>query len=110
MKKQLIGALAGGILLFTWQFLSWAVLQVHKSEFTHMPHQDRILEFLSQNLEEAGTYMLPVPPPGTPMDQEQTYLALYEGKPWAHITYHKSMSMAMGSGLARSFAANLVAV
>lgn len=109
MKKQLIGALVGGIILFVWQFLSWAMLQVHQSQFKHTPNQDRILEFLGQHLEEEGTYMLPVPPPGTPMDQEQAYLAPYAGKPWAHITYHKAMNMAMGSSLLRSMAVNLLA-
>lgn len=109
MKKQLIGALVGGIILFVWQFLSWAMLQVHQSQFRHTPNQDRILEFLGQHLEDEGTYMLPVPPPGTPMDQEQAYLAPYAGKPWAHIIYHKSMNMAMGSSLLRSMAVNLLA-
>ncbi|MCS7037133.1 MAG: hypothetical protein RMJ33_12875 [Saprospiraceae bacterium] len=109
MKKQLIGALVGGIILFLWQFLSWSMLGVHQSEFRHTPNQDRILEFLGQNLEGEGTYMLPVPPPGTPMDQEQAYMAPYEGKPWAHLTYHKSWSSAMGASLARSIAVNLLA-
>ncbi len=110
MKKHLIGTLVGGLILFVWQFLSWAMLGVHQSEFGHTPNQDRILEFLSENLEAEGSYMLPMPPPGTPMSEEQKFMEPYVGKPWAHITYHKSMSMEMGPSMLRGFAANLLAV
>lgn len=109
MKKQLIATIVGGLILFVWQFLSWTMLQVHKSEFGHTPNQDKILEFLSQNLSDEGSYMLPMPPPGTPMDQEQKFMESYVGKPWAHIAYHKSMSMEMGTSMARGFAVDLLA-
>ena len=32
MKKQLLATLVGGIILFVWQFLSWALIPIHKSE------------------------------------------------------------------------------
>lgn len=109
MKKQLVATIVGGIILFVWQFLSWAMLQVHKSEFGYTPNQDKIIAFLSENLSEEGTYMLPLPPPGTPMNQEQKFMEPYAGKPWAHITYHKSMSMEMGMSMFRGFVVNLFA-
>lgn len=109
MKKQLVATIVGGIMLFVWQFLSWAMLQVHKSEFGYTPNQDKIVAFLSENLSEEGSYMLPMPPPGTPMDQEQKFMEPYAGKPWAHITYHKSMSMEMGMSMFRGFVVDLLA-
>ena len=109
MTKQIIAVLVSAILLFLWQFLSWAMLGIHQSEFKYAPNQDKILEFLAENLGEEGTYMLPGVPPGTAMDQEQALIKPYEGKPWAHISYHKSLSMAMGMSLVRGFVADLAA-
>jgi hypothetical protein len=109
MTKQITAVLVAAILIFLWQFLSWSMLGVHQSEFKYTANQDKILEFLAETLDEEGSYMLPGVPPGTAMDQEQAMMKPYEGKPWAHISYHKSMSMAMGMNLVRGFAADLLA-
>jgi hypothetical protein len=109
MTKQVIAVLVSAIILFLWQFLSWSVLGVHQSEFKYTPNEEKILEFLAETLGEEGTYMLPGVPPGTSMEQEQALMQAHEGKPWAHISYHQSMSMAMGMNLVRGFAADLFA-
>jgi len=109
MKKQLIATLVGAAILFVWQFLSWALLPVHKSEFGHTPNQDKIMEFLNQNLSEEGTYMLPMSPPGSSPEQEAALMESSAGKPWASISYHRSFSMAMGMNMFRGFAADLLA-
>ncbi len=109
MKKQLIATLVGGILLFVWQFLSWALLNVHGAEFTYTANQDRIMEVLSQNLEE-GQYMLPTAPPNSTPEQQQAIMESSTGKPWATLTYHKSMSADMGMNMLRAFAIDLLSV
>ena len=109
MTKQIIAVLVSAVILFLWQFLSWSMLGVHQSEFKYTANQEKILEALGQYLDEEGTYMLPGVPPGTPMDQEQTLMQAHEGKPWAHISYHKSYSTAMGMSLLRGFLTDLVA-
>ncbi len=108
MKKQLIATLVGGLILFIWQFLSWAAIPIHKSEYGYTPNQDKILEALSQNLTEEGTYMLPTVPPGTSNEQTQAAMEASAGKPWATVSYHKSMSTAMGMNMVRGFAIDLV--
>ncbi len=110
MKKHLIGTLVGGVILFVWQFLSWAMLGVHRSEFTHTPHQEEILAFLSERLEAEGSYMLPTPPPSASMEEEQRFMERYIGRPWAHVTYHKALNMNMAVPMLRGLAADLLAV
>lgn len=71
MKKQLIAIFVGGLILFIWQFLSWAAIPIHKSTYGYTPNQDKILEVLSQNLTEDGVYHLPYPAPGTSQEQAE---------------------------------------
>lgn len=108
MKKQLIATLVAGIIIFIWQFLSWAALNVHGSEMRHTDKQDAIMEFLGQNL-QPGSYMLPQPAPGSPAEVQQEFMKNYAGKPWATISYHPSMNMGMGLNLVRGFVTDLVA-
>ncbi len=102
MKKQLIASLVGGLILFFWQFLSWSMLNVHAAEFQYSANQDRVLEALSQNLEE-GHYFMPGVPPGSSPEAEQAAMENSMGKPWAMVSYHKSMDMSMGMNMFRGF-------
>ncbi len=109
MKKQLIATLVGAVILFIWQFLSWAAIPIHQSEYGYTPNQDKIMETLNQNLTEAGTYMLPGVPPGTSGEQTEASMQSNMGKPWASITYHKSLSTDMGMNMFRGFVVDLLA-
>lgn len=109
MKKQLIATLVGGLLLFVWQFLSWSMLNVHKSEFGYTANQDKIMEALNGNLEEGG-YFLPNLPPGSSHADEQAFMENSVGKPWATIQYHKAMQISMGMNMFRAFAVDLIAI
>jgi len=109
MKKQLIATLVGAIILFVWQFLSWALLPIHQSEYGYTPNQDKIMEVLNQNLTEKGTYFMPGVPPGTPHAEAEAAMAGNIGKPWASISYHKSFSVDMGMNMVRGFAVDLLA-
>lgn len=62
--KMIVGALVGGLLVFIWQFLSWTMLNMHGSQQKYTPNQDSILNFLSTQLTEDGTYFLPNAAPG----------------------------------------------
>jgi hypothetical protein len=102
MKKLLIGALVGGILLFFWQFLSWSVLGIHNSMQSHTPKQTEILKYLDENLEE-GFYYMPTLPEGHSNEDLQKLMTDSMGKPWAQVYIHKSMDMNMVSNLLRGF-------
>lgn len=108
MKNQLIATLVAGLLLFVWQFLSWSLLSVHADQFQHTDQQDTIMQVLSQHLKE-GTYMIPLPKPGSSQEEHQAFMENQGGKPWAFVSYHASMSTDMGMNMFRGFAVDLVA-
>lgn len=108
MKKTIIGALVGGIILFMWQFLSWTALDLHRPAQDYTPKQDSILNFLSANLEKEGGYFLPTAPKGTSFEDMEKITNSHIGKPWATIQYHANLEYNMGTSMARAFAVNIL--
>jgi hypothetical protein len=108
MKNQLIGALVASIILFMWQFLSWALLNIHGSEMSYTPNQDAIMEVLSANLEE-GQYYMPRLPDTASNEEQQAAMEAALGKPWAIVSYHASMSNDMGMNMLRGWVIDFVA-
>ncbi|HLO80162.1 MAG TPA: hypothetical protein VK166_04370 [Chitinophagaceae bacterium] len=91
MKKHLIAAIVGGIIIFFWQFLSNAALDLHRPAQQYTAKQDTILSFLKTQV-EPGRYFLPSFPEGTSADEQQAKMKEVEGKPWAIVDYHASWS------------------
>jgi hypothetical protein len=112
MKKMIVGALVGAIILFAWQFLSWGVLNLHHAQQQYTPKQDSILAYLGSQFSEDGAYMLPTLPPGTSRTEMEKQMKTMEGKPWAQVVYHKSMPgmSDMFRNMAESLVANLFVV
>lgn len=96
--------------MFLWQFLSWSVTGIHGDEMKYTDKQDAILQALSQQNLEEGTYFIPQAPPGSSSEQMQAHVNNSVGKPWAQIHYDTSMSGNMGMNMARGFLIDLVAV
>lgn len=108
MKKTLIGAIVGAIILFLWQFVSWTAIGLHRSAEAYTPRQDSILQYLGTQLTEEGTYFLPTTPDGASKEEQEKLYETMDGKPWAQIAYHKSMNMNMGVNMARGFTIDIV--
>ena len=108
MKKLIIGALVGGLLLFIWQFLSWTKLNVHRAEFGYTANQDAVIAALNENLEE-GTYMIPGMAPGATKEEQTAAHESAIGKPWALINYHNSYDTNMTMNMIRGFLVNVLA-
>ncbi len=106
MKRLLIGALVGGILLFLWQFLSWSVLGIHSNMQSYSPNQEKVLESLGENLEQ-GFYFMPSLAPG--QDREEL-MKTQGGKPWAQVYYHKAMNVNMGAYMGRGLLVDIIAI
>lgn len=107
MKKLIIGALVGGLILFIWQFISWNFL--HTSQMQYADNQDEILTMLDGKL-EPGQYMLPRMPEGASMDDAEKYIDPYLGKRWMQISYHDNFQMSMGMNMFRGFVIDFVSV
>lgn len=103
MKRLIIASLVGGIIIFFWQFLSNAALDLHRPAQQYTPKQDTILGALRSNLSE-GRYMVPSLPQGASSEEQQKFNASMEGKDWALVEYHtkwngNDMLMNMTRGL-----------
>lgn len=113
MKRTLLGALVGGLLIFVWQTLSWTVLNLHGSAYKYTPNEGTILQTLAANLPEEGGYVLPGMPPGASEDDWEKQMEQVDGKPMATIQYHKthraSMS-AMTMNMVRGFLSNVIMI
>lgn len=107
MKKLIIGALVGGIVLFFWQFLSWNFL--HNSQMKYTANQNEILELLEGKL-EPGQYMIPRAPESASQEEAQEMGNNHIGKPWMQISYHQNFQMSMGMNMLRGLVIDFVSV
>ncbi|TAK35269.1 MAG: hypothetical protein EPO28_15045 [Saprospiraceae bacterium] len=108
MKKQLTATVVAGIILFAWQFVSWAALNIHGSETQYTENQGAILEALSANLSADGTYFMPQLAPGSPKEEQKVFMNEMTGKPWATVSYHKAMNAGMSMNMIRGLVVDLV--
>ena len=110
MKKVIIGSIIGGLIIFLWQFLSFAAIDLHKPAHQYTEKQDVILSFLnSQGLKQGG-YMLPSLPDGASWSEHEKAMKTAEGKPWALIQYYDKMETDMTMNMIRGFLVDVVAV
>ncbi|NCZ95460.1 MAG: hypothetical protein EBZ16_08065 [Flavobacteriia bacterium] len=68
MKKHLLYTLIGGTILFFWQFLSHAALNLHADAQQYTPVQSEILDAIAAAGLEPGQYMLGQPGPTETME------------------------------------------
>jgi hypothetical protein len=110
MKKLLIGALVGGILVFGWQMASWTILNLHASESMQAKNQDTIINYLSSHLTEDGQYYIPRADDNASGSQMEEFQKNMTGKPWAIVTYHKAYSANMMMNMIRGILSEMIAV
>jgi hypothetical protein len=110
MKRSLIGAVVGGLIIFLWQFLSFAAINFHHPAQQHTPRQDAILAFMKeQNLPDGG-YYLPNVDKDASAEQRQALEELMAGKPWMRIEYHNSYDGDMVMNMVRGLLVNIVMI
>lgn len=110
MKKILLAAIIGGLIIFIWQFLSFALINLHQPAQNYTPKQDAIMSALSAQQLEEGGYIVPSLPPDATMDDHEKFVAEAGGKPWAMIQYHHDMEMNMTLNMVRGFLINIIMV
>jgi hypothetical protein len=109
VKKLIIAALVGGLILFVWQMLSFMVLQLHSSQMQYTDKQDEILAAIEATGIDEGEYFLPNTPATPSEEDRQAFMDKYTGKPWANLTYHKELEMSMGMNMVRGFLIDFLA-
>jgi len=103
MKRKLLFALIGAVIIFVWQFLSFGMPNFHKAASSYTPHQDEILQKIDELGLEEGMYALGQLDPSLSKEEKKSAMEAMEGKPWAVINYHKSMDMDMVMPMIRGF-------
>ncbi|MCF8373936.1 MAG: hypothetical protein K9H64_20095 [Bacteroidales bacterium] len=101
MKKYIFFSLIGAVILFAWQFLSFAMPNFHKASSQFTVHQDEILQKFDELGLDEGMYVLGQPDPGLSQDQQSEIMDSYADKPWAVINYQKNMDMDMAIPMIR---------
>lgn len=110
MKKLIIGAIVGGIIVFIWQTLSFAILNLHGKAVQYTPKQEEILSYLNTQFSEDGQYFLPNLPANATREEHEEQMKTSDGKPWAMISYHKAMKMNMAINMIQGLLVDIVAV
>jgi len=110
MKKWLVGSIVGAILLFAWQYISWAASGLHDKEFKHVSNQDQLMSSLTSSLKEDGQYMLPQASPGASEDEKMKIMEQMNGKPFAMISYKSAYKSDMITPMIRSIFVDLIIV
>lgn len=101
MKKTIYFSILGALVIFIWQFLSYALINLHKSGSEYTPQQEEILTFLDSIGLEQGMYLLGQPDPT--IANEDGAMDQYMEKPWAVINYQTTMSPDMIVPMIRGF-------
>lgn len=110
MKKLVIGSIVGGLLIFIWQTLSWAMLNLHHAGQEYTPKQDSIMQYLNSQFSEDGSYLMPNYPKGISREEMEKQMEVTKGKPWAEIQYHKALNVNMGGNIIRGLIVDIIMV
>jgi hypothetical protein len=89
MKRQLLFSVSGAIVIFVWQFLSYAMPNFHKSASVYTPAQDSILKAIEKHGLGEGMYLLGKPDPSLKEAEKQAAIKKMDDKPWAVLNYQK---------------------
>jgi hypothetical protein len=103
MKKAILFALLGGIVLFAWQFLAWAMPNFHNKAQQYTPVQDVILQAIHDSGLKQGMYVLGQPDPKLSGQESESAMKQYEGKPWAVLNYREKNDSGMAMNMIRGF-------
>jgi hypothetical protein len=103
MKRAILGALVGAILVFGWQAVSHMFLHHHDAAYKQVAGQDAAIQTLSGIFKEDGQYLVPRSNPNSSQEEMARYDAGMQGKPWALVTWHQAEHTDMAMAALRSF-------
>ena len=109
MKKFILPSAIIGVILFFWQFISFAGANLHKNAQQFTNKQDSIMQFMNQlNLPE-GKYMIPMAQDNATPEQQQKVHEANNGKPWMSFSYYKKMDDGMVQPMVRGLLSDIIA-
>lgn len=100
MKKHIIFSFVGGLILWLWQFISFAAANLHGSAAEFTPKSQEIIAAIEASGIEEGRYLLGQIDPALIAAGEATGFET-AGKPWAILHWDRSMESNMGMNMFR---------
>lgn len=110
MKKAIIGAFVGAILVFGWQSVAHMFMHHHDAGLKQVASQDSVINQLSVIFKEEGQYLVPRANPDASQEDAAKYQESRKGKPFAVVTYQPVLNNDMGMAVVRSFTTALLSV
>lgn len=110
MKKIIISALIGALIVFVYQAASWMFLGIHANSTKAAANSEEVMSVLNTNMKESAVYDIPYWDMKANPEEQEKMAKEAEGKPWARISYHTSWSGGMGAPMARGYLLDLVAM
>lgn len=90
MKQIIIAALAGAVVYFLWQMLTWMVIPIHGPTVAALPDEEMIRDALVEQGIESGVYIIPYGNDDEDMmDPESEFVKRHKAGPVFAIFYHK---------------------
>jgi len=108
--KTFFRSLLGGLILFMYQFISFAGANFHGNAQAYTEKQDTIMAFLKTMNLENKQYILPRPSENATPEDQQKYAVESQGKPWAMINYHNTKDTGMFMPMIRGFLVDILAI
>ena len=90
MKKAIIGAFVGAILVFGWQSVAHTVMHHHDAGYKTVPNQDSVIAGFTSIFKEEGQYFVPMIDLKATSEEKEKWMKSMEGKPWAMVVYHSA--------------------
>lgn len=110
MKKAIVGALVGAVLVFGWQAVSHMFLHHQDAAYKQVAGQESVIQTLSGIFKEDGQYLVPRSSPNSSQEEMAKFNEGMQGKPFAIVTYHSADKSNMGMSVARSFTTAFLSV
>ncbi|QEG38275.1 hypothetical protein [Roseimaritima ulvae] len=110
MKRIVLAGLAGAVVYFVWQMLTWMLLPIHGPTVGPLPDEAPVRDLLVEQKVETGVYIVPYGSEEAMMDPESEYMKRHTDGPIFSIYYqqHGAQPMAM-SVLAIGFLTDFLA-
>jgi hypothetical protein len=111
MKRIIVGAITGALILFVWGAFSHMVLLIGAG-FSPLPNEDAVIEKLKSSIPEDGLYFFPgIDLRGnSTSEQKATWEAKYHTGPTGMLIYHPAGGEALSlKKLVTQFLSNLLA-
>jgi hypothetical protein len=88
--RVVIGAIVGGIVLFLWGFLFWAVLPLGTKAVDPLPNEKEVTALLQKSITASAVYVFPAPADPEVMDED--FLARHKAGPVGQLFYQQQGS------------------